>query len=196
MFGLDSGYMVWSPPWVPSVYYMSGFVYACLCVWLLACNLTTAETRISSLSVPHRQHRTTIDICLQGQAKLNPSGLRCTKATRDARWHEANRGEPLLNVLRFAAESHSTARMPTPLHHRMPRVPARRARQRYFWEEQGFLFFFNAWGNPDTYLLSLQESPTRQPLHAQNRRRWETKLQLSYNYEAFLCRSWVDLTDI
>lgn len=84
---------------VPSFYYMFGFVCACLCEWLLACNLTTAETKTSSLSFPHRQHKTAAGIAPRGQTKLNPSALlgskgnwSCAVKWSESRWAALRRG--------------------------------------------------------------------------------------------------------
>lgn len=57
----------------------SGFVYASLCVWLLACNPTAAETKISPHPGPHWQHRTTTGITRRSQTKLNPSVLQTSE---------------------------------------------------------------------------------------------------------------------
>lgn len=78
---------------------MFGFVCACLCEWLLACNLTTAETKTSSLSFPHRQHKTAAGIAPRGQTKLNPSALlgskgnwSCAVKWSESRWAVLRRG--------------------------------------------------------------------------------------------------------
>lgn len=77
---------------VPSVCYMSAFVYAYLCVWLLTCNLTAAETKISSLCSPlteknNHWHQST----RPNQTKPNPSVPRSVLEWIEARCAEVGR---------------------------------------------------------------------------------------------------------
>lgn len=101
---------------VPSVCYMSAFVYAYLCVWLLTCNLTAAETKISSLCSPlteknNHWHQST---------RPNQTEPICA-----AQWAEMNRGELCWGGPRFCAMwARSTTRTPTLFYHHMPHISA------------------------------------------------------------------------